>query len=56
MTNIILAGYVAMVLLFVIGVVWEMNARRRGRLNGTDIAEDRRRRGFERSRRVHLRA
>jgi hypothetical protein len=57
MTNIILAGYVAMVVLFVIGVIWTMNARQIGK---TEIPErgDRRRfqREFERSRRASSKA
>jgi hypothetical protein len=57
MTNIILAGYVAMVVLFVIGVIWTMNARQFGK---TEIPErgDRRRfqREFERSRRASSKA
>jgi len=39
MTNFILAAYVAMVVLFVIGVTWEMNARRRARQSGTVMPE-----------------
>ena len=54
MTNIILAGYVAMVLLFVTGVAWEMNARRRTRKSGMGMP-DVSRRGLERQRRVDSR-